>query len=57
MKKGQVKLTRKFGGKLYRFRSIIEYKAEALRRAEGYRNNGEKARIVKVGTDYLIYVR
>lgn len=52
MKRGK---TRKFGGKVYRYRVSSSKKTEARHAAEGYRDGGLKARIVKSPGHPVVY--
>jgi len=57
MTRGGIPVKRKFGGKVYTYRTITRTKNKANDIADTIRKAGKLARIVKVSGGYLIYAR
>lgn len=49
--------TRIFGGKRYKLHGSYQKKADAKRKAVGFRLGGEPARVVKESGYWVVYVR
>jgi hypothetical protein len=55
VERGVKRKPRVWGGKTYWLKGLVHTKSEAHRLCHSYRNEGRKARQVKVGRDYWIY--